>query len=249
MIRLLLIAACVAVALAVFSLPLQAAPAAPAAVPAAPAAAPAAAPTAPAATPAAPVEKVAATVKLVEGTVETRPAVGQPWTAVKVGQSLAEGADLRTGFRARCIVDLTESTIQVDALTVVRIGVLEKQGNTVKTRIIMKHGSTQANVEKERVKSDFAIVMPWATCSVRGTEGIMVKTYPNLPFQFALLTNGLIEITDPTTGAYVLLQPTQYTNSPTTQPIDYLAWVLAMHMPGSTLAYSQDELLAAHSVQ
>lgn len=55
-------------------------------------------PAAPVAPPAG--EKIAATVKTVEGTVETRPSVGDPWVAVKPGQQLAEGADLRTGFRA-----------------------------------------------------------------------------------------------------------------------------------------------------
>jgi len=87
----------------------------------APAAPAAAAPAAPA--PAAPAAaKVSALVKIVDGTVETRPAVGQPWVPVKAGAALEEGADLRTRFRARCVLDMTESLVQVGPLTVVRLG-------------------------------------------------------------------------------------------------------------------------------
>ena len=84
----------------------------------------AAAPPAPAPAPAAPAAaaKVTALVKTIEGTVETRPGVGQPWTPVQAGMQLAEGADLRTGFRARCVLDMTESLVQVGPLTVVRLG-------------------------------------------------------------------------------------------------------------------------------
>jgi hypothetical protein len=55
--------------------------------PPAPSAARAAQSPSPAAAPAA--QQASATVKSVEGTVETRPAIGQPWVPVKVGDTLA----------------------------------------------------------------------------------------------------------------------------------------------------------------
>ena len=184
----------------------------------------AAAPPAPAAgqDQAAPGEKVAATVKTVEGTVETRPSVGQPWAAVQVGQQLAEGADLRTGFRARCVLDLSGSLVQVDPLTVVRIGELRKDGDTVHTRLVLKQGNTQADVEKGRIKSDFAIVTPSATLSVRGTRGIRAGHFQGLGGNFQLLQSGSILLTGPL-GQTTPLAPGQQTNGPGTSPMNFLS--------------------------
>jgi len=141
------------------------------------AAAAAAAPPAPAAAPAA-AGKAAATVKSVDGTVETRPAAGQPWVPVKVGDRLSEGADLRTGFRAHCLLEMTQSAVKVDPLTVVRIGELRSDGSTVRTRLYLKQGNLESDVSKTGQKNDFAIVTPAATLSVRGTTGIEVSYFP-----------------------------------------------------------------------
>jgi len=166
-------------------------------------------------------ELIPAIVKVVEGTVETRPAVGQPWTAVAVGQTLAEGADIRTGFRARCVLDLSDSLVQVDPLTVIRIGTLRKDGNTVHTRILMKQGNTQADVEKDQIKSDFAIVMPSATLSVRGTQGIQAGFYQGVSCNIQLKTLGKIALTG-RLGNTTPLSPGQQTDGPDTSAADYL---------------------------
>lgn len=169
-----------------------------------------------------PGEKIPATVKTVEGTVETRPSVGQPWVAVQVGQQLAEGADLRTGFRARCILDLSDSLVQVDPLTVVRIGGLRKDGGTVHTRLIIKQGNTQADVEKGRIKSDFAIVTPSATLSVRGTRGIRAGHFQGLGSNFQLLQSGSILLTG-LLGNTTPLAPGQQTNNPGLSAMNFLS--------------------------
>ncbi len=169
-----------------------------------------------------PGEKIPATVKTVEGTVETRPSVGQPWGAVQVGQQLAEGADLRTGFRARCVLDLSDSLVQVDPLTVVRIGELRKDGGTVHTRLIIKQGNTQADVEKGLIKSDFAIVTPSATLSVRGTRGIRAGHFQGLGSNFQLLQSGSILLTGPL-GNTTPLAPGQQTNGPGTPAMNFLS--------------------------
>jgi len=191
----------------------------------------AAAPPAPAPAPAAPAAaaaKVTALVKTIEGTVETRPALGQPWAPVQVGMQLAEGADLRTGFRARCVLDMTESLVQVGPLTVVRIGELRKDGDKIRTRVLMKQGSAQAEVVKKTVASDFAIVTPSATLSVRGTKGVWCNFFPDLGGQYGLTQLGMIGVTSDGTGQSTGVRPGETTNDQATQPV----WLTAMwHQP------------------
>ena len=194
-----------------------------AATPAAPAAAtqPAKAPEKPAEAPAA--EQLIAVVKLVEGTVESRPAVGQPWVPVKVGDKLGEGMDLRTGFRARCVLEMNRNTLQIDPLAVVRIGELRQQGDTIRTRILLKQGNTESNVQKGGLKNDFAIITPTATLSVRGTEGVQAGFFPSFGGNYSLTGTGLINLANSLTGSRTNLTPGQNTNDNATPPGQVLA--------------------------
>jgi len=181
------------------------------------------APKAEAAKPAAPKpEPLTALVKAVGGTVETRPAVGKPWRPVKVGMRLTEGADLRTGFRAWCVLDLVDSLVRVDPLTVVRIGELARHGDLVRTRLIMKHGHTEAVVEKERLRSDFAVVTPSATLSVRGTRGVRTGFYPVFGGSYSLGGPGLIYVRDHLIGRATFCLPGEGTDDRALLPIEWL---------------------------
>ncbi len=162
-------------------------------------------------------------VKSVVGTVEVRPAVGQPWIPIKVGMTLAQGADIRTGFRARCILDMTDSLVQVDPLTLVRIAELKRKGNTVRTRLHMKQGNTQAVVEKKNLKSDFAIITPSATLSVRGTRGIQCGYFTVFGGQYGLADSGLIAVADAITGRETGVRPGERTDDRATPPGEMLA--------------------------
>lgn len=175
----------------------------------------------PAAAPPAP-PKLGAVVKVVTGTVETRAAVGQPWTPVKEGMRLDAGADVRTGFRARCILDMTDSLVQVDPLSVVRISELSQEGNKVRTRLVMKQGNTQAVVEKGKIESDFAIVTPSATLSVRGTRGIHARYYRGQGGQFGLAGSGLISVADAYFGRQHNVHPGENTDDGGRPPILFL---------------------------
>ena len=168
-------------------------------------------------------EKLIAEVKVVEGTVESRPAVGQPWVAVKVGDQLTEGMDIRTGFRARCVLEMNKNTLQVDPLAVVRIGELRRQGDTVRTRIILKQGNTESNVEKGGAKNDFAIVTPTATLSVRGTRGVEAGFFPAFGGNYGLTGDGLTNLANSLTGARTSLSPGQTTNDNATPPAQIVA--------------------------
>ncbi len=167
-------------------------------------------------------DRLSAVVKEVKGTVETRPAVGKPWAAVKVGTVLAEGADLRTGFRASCILEMVNSLVKIDPLTVIRIGQLTRKDDKVLTRLIMKHGNAEAVVEKERMESDFRIVTPSATLSVRGTNGAKAGFFLDKGGTFGLAGPGLVGIQDHYLGKQTLCQPGQNTNDQIVPPIRML---------------------------
>jgi len=185
-----------------------------------------------------------AVVKAVKGTVETRSAKDKPWTPVKAGMTLAEGADIRTGFRARCVLDMSDSLVQIDPLTVMRIGQLRTEGKKVRTRLYMKHGNAQAVVEKGKIESDFAIVTPSATLSVRGTRGVKAGFFPVLGGSYGLAGPGLIAVRDMMLGRETTCLTGESTDEAATNPVAKLAQ-LYLPIVLDTKAYDPNEQNAA----
>jgi hypothetical protein len=183
-----------------------------------------------------------AVVKAVKGTVETRAGKDQPWTPVKVGMQLPAGADIRTGFRARCVLDMTDSLVQVDPLTVVRIGELRKDGETVRTRLYMMQGNTQAVVEKGKIESDFAIVTPSATLSVRGSF-INTGFFPVFGGSYGT-TSGLMAVRNTMLGRTTNCAPGESTDDTAKNPVQKLAQ-LYLPIILDSKAYNPNELNAA----
>jgi len=181
-------------------------------------------------------DALTALVKEVTGTVEARPAVGQEWVPVKAGTEMVEGADLRTGFRARCVLDMVDSLVQVQPLTVVRIGELARRDGQVRTRLILKHGHTAAIVEKERIESDFRIVTPSATLSVRGTKDAWVGFFPDTGGSYGLGGPGLVGVRDHLLGKQTQCRPGQKTNDRIQPPGRLLQGkFLPVNLPGAGL--------------
>jgi hypothetical protein len=164
-----------------------------------------------------------ARVRGVVGTVEMRPAKGEDWQPVEAGTVLPPGADLRTGFRARCVLDMVDSIVQVDPLSVVRLSELERRGDEVRTRLILKQGNAQAIVEKGRIESDFAILTPSATLSVRGTRGITCRYYADEGGTYGLADRGLIAVIDGLTGRETPCRPGESTDDQATPASKHLA--------------------------
>ncbi len=190
-------------------------------------------------------ETLVAVVKAVKGTVETRSAKGKPWTPVKVGMKLSEGADIRTGFRARCVLDMTDSLSQIDPLTVIRIAELRKEGKKVRTRLYMKQGNAQAVVEKGKIESDFAIVTPSATLSVRGTKGIKAGFFPVLGGSYGLAGSGLIAVRDRMLGRETTCAPGESTDETATDPVEMLRELYQSAIAINNAGYTEAEKKAA----
>ncbi|MFO8014732.1 MAG: FecR domain-containing protein [Phycisphaerae bacterium] len=164
-----------------------------------------------------------ARVQGVEGTVEMRPAKGEPWRPVEAGTVLPPGADLRTGFRARCVLDMVDSLVQIDPLSVVRIAALERKEDAVRTRLHLKQGNAQAIVEKGRIESDFRILTPSAALSVRGTRGIKCRYFQDEGGTYGLADRGLIAVIDRLTGHETPCRPGQSTDDRATPASEHLA--------------------------
>ena len=234
--------------LALLALLLAAAPAALAAE----ADAPEAAPDQPAADNAAPADdpepagdKIRAVVKVVEGTVLARSAVGEEWKPVEVGQELEEGADIVTGLRARCVLDMTDSLFQVDPVSTVRIGQLRQEGDTVRTRLYLKQGNLQGIVEKGRIKSDCAVVTPSATLSVRGTRGIRAGHAPVFGSLLGLTGPGQLAILN-FLGRERGLGQGEWTDQHLIQAIDFLSNLRMQKMNDLFGGMTRKEILAAN---
>ncbi len=145
-----------------------------------PATPPAAAPAAPAnqAPPAGdkaaqPAADLKVTVLEVKGNAIFRPTPEAKAQAIKKGIELPVGAEISTSLRASVTLQMgPNATVKVGDLTVITIGRLTKNEDTIRTLIGKKHGKIDFNVAKaEGLKNDFVISVPGAQLAVRGTSG------------------------------------------------------------------------------
>jgi len=160
-------------------------------------------------TPAAADPVIACKVISVTRTVRWRASAEAAWQDMKVGDRLLLGADICTGLRAGCRLEFSDasSVVDVQPMTIVRIGEFETVGGKVRTRLYLKQGTGQADVEKARFQSDFAIVSPEVTLAVQGTNGIEFKHFGDTGAHCSLLTRGLLLATQNTNGRSRFLRP------------------------------------------
>jgi hypothetical protein len=152
---------------------------------------------------------VACTVMSVTRTVRWRASAEASWQDMAVGDRLSQGADICTGLRSSCRLEFGDaaSVVDVEPMTVVRIGEYETDGEKVRTRLYLKQGTVQADVEKARFQSDFAIVSPEVTLAVRGTRGIQFRHYHDTGAHCSLLESGRIQATQHRGGRSRHLRP------------------------------------------
>jgi FecR protein len=144
------------------------------------------------------VPTVTCKVKSAEGSVEWRPNETAEWQILDAGDSVPLGADICTGFRAKCLLEFADesSVVEVQPMTILRIGEFEKKGKKVRTRVYLMQGSTRTVVEKSRFESDFAIVTPEVTLAVRGTKVIDCRQFSDKGPIIRLSQAGAIKVTN-----------------------------------------------------
>ena len=111
-----------------------------------------------------------AEISAVSGKVEVRLS-GQDWQPAEVGMEVPVGASISTGFNSRADLEIGPATLQVRALSRMRIDELIEQEGLVQSDLHLQVGRVRADVQTaEGVQSEFNLSSPVATAAVRGTS-------------------------------------------------------------------------------
>lgn len=125
-----------------------------------------------------------ATITAVTGKVEVQLS-GQAWQAAQAGMSVPIGATISTGFNSRADLEIGPATLQVRALSRMRIDELIEQEGLVRSDLHLQVGRVRADVRSaEGVQSEFRLSSPVATAAVRGTsfefDGVNIQVLSGL---------------------------------------------------------------------
>ena len=116
----------------------------------------------------------------VKGLVQVRSDADHPWTAAKVGMTVGQGAEFRTGPRSSVTCQIPpDQVLTLDRLGTVKIAEAIRDGSKLKTDLIMKYGRTHYEIEAAGMEHESTIRSPSSTLAVRGTS---VSLYDQPPF-------------------------------------------------------------------
>lgn len=111
-----------------------------------------------------------ARVTSLQGKVEYRQGSGT-WRAAEVGMALPLGATISTGFNSSADLEIGPATLQVRALSRMRLDELVEQEGLVQSELHLQVGRVRADVRSAPgVQSEFRLSSPVATAAVRGTS-------------------------------------------------------------------------------
>ena len=123
------------------------------------------------------------TIKNVSGSVEVREGPDKSWRAVKVKDVYQEGAQIRTGYRAKVELAFADNShMVINRVSHFRVDKFRRSGEKVVTRSHLSYGMVQAGVEKGPAFSDYKITTSLGTLGVNGTEGITLIVDPGSNF-------------------------------------------------------------------
>jgi hypothetical protein len=95
---------------------------------------------------------------------------GKQWVPVTKGLTLEEGTKISTGMKSWAVINIENSSVRVEQLTMMKIFQNKLTADSQDTHIGLKHGSLKARVNRiGTLKTSFKITTPVATSSVRGT--------------------------------------------------------------------------------
>ncbi len=144
---------------------------------------------------------------------ETAPAAMR-WTAVKKGEKLSGGTQIRTGLRSHLVLRFGDtSVVMVKRSTLAGINQFYRQGDTETVRLGLGYGAVRGGTSEGVVRSDFVVDSTVATLAKRGTEGweFWVEPYTGR-FRVSLAESGLVEALEKLTGQRRLVRPAEYVN-------------------------------------
>ncbi|SIQ89929.1 FecR family protein [Alkalispirochaeta americana] len=112
-----------------------------------------------------------ARIASVQGKVEIRTDSSAPWITAVEGMTIPLGATISTGFNSLAEVTVGPATLQVRALSRMRLDELIEQEGVVQSDLHLQVGRVRADVRSaEGLRSEFRLSSPIATAAVRGTS-------------------------------------------------------------------------------
>jgi len=111
-----------------------------------------------------------ASILSLEGVVQVKASENSEWRNASVGDKLAAGYFIHTGFKSTAIIQSNTIKLEVKPLTQITVAALLKEGDTISSDVLLKYGKVKADVQKsEDVKTMFKVRTANSTASVRGT--------------------------------------------------------------------------------
>ena len=128
-----------------------------------------------------------AVIKQLSGKVEVKGPGATAWVPARVGQQLAKGGFISTGFNSSAVLALGTSVLSVKPLTRMKLEELIAREGTVSTSLFLQVGKVNASVKSaEGLKQDFTVKSPVSTAAVRGTDfefdGLTVRVINGLVY-------------------------------------------------------------------
>ncbi len=108
----------------------------------------------------------------VSGGVKWRPDAATPWRDAKVNDLLDPGAEIRTALNGEAALRVGKnSSILLDRATTIILPEILEEGETLTTRVALKHGRADFKVDRIGLDNDFQVQMGSTTMAVKGTGG------------------------------------------------------------------------------
>ncbi|MFP4508673.1 MAG: FecR domain-containing protein [Spirochaetaceae bacterium] len=112
-----------------------------------------------------------AVISQIRGTVEIQQQAGDVWEEARVGQIVAAGTRISTGFGSTAAIEIEDTVIRVRALSRLTIQELFESENVITTNMDLEIGRVRGEVRRASDRQfDFQLRGPTATASVRGTS-------------------------------------------------------------------------------
>jgi hypothetical protein len=134
---------------------------------------------------------MAVKVAAVQGNAEVRSAPDAQWMAMKAGDALPLGSQIRTGLRSSVTMNVgPNAEVTVKSLTIMMVSdLVADDANTLRTRLALKYGRLKFDVRHVGFKNDFQVATPTGVMAVKGTGGWVI-TFDGRPMIMGVDTNG-----------------------------------------------------------
>jgi hypothetical protein len=106
----------------------------------------------------------------VRGSVRWRAVEDDPFKTLELNDIVAPGAEIRTALRSGAKLRIGHNaTVDIHSVSRIVIPEMIQQGDTLRTRAVVRRGRADFKVDKVGLVNDFQVITPSTTLAVRGT--------------------------------------------------------------------------------